>query len=75
MADDVQREIGRHDEAINTLKSEVHAMREDVAEIKSMISASKGGLRMLVTLGTIVATVAGLIGSWIARLFPGGGDG
>lgn len=37
---DLQRDIGRHDEAIETLKTEVHAMRQDLADIKRILAAS-----------------------------------
>jgi len=54
---DVQREIGAHEEAIGTLKDEVKALRGDIAEIKQMIALSRGGIKMLVGVGTIAATL------------------
>jgi hypothetical protein len=61
---DLQRDIGRHDEAIDNLKTEVHAIRVDLAEIKALLSGAKGGWRTLVALGSIAA----MIGAAIAKL-------
>lgn len=54
---DLNREIGAHEEAIETLKLEVAALRADIAEIKAMIAMSKGSVKMLVTIGGIAASL------------------
>ncbi|MBX6381455.1 MAG: hypothetical protein IRZ07_00570 [Microbispora sp.] len=54
---DVHRDLGAHGEAIRTLQKEVTALRGDVAEIKAMIAASKGGLRMLMAVGGVAAAI------------------
>lgn len=64
MSDELHRDIGRHDEAIETLKSEVSAMRSDLAEIKAMMAQAKGGWRTLMA----VAGVAGTMGAGIMKL-------
>lgn len=62
---DLLRDIGAHDEAIDTLKAEVAAMRKDLGEIKVLLSETKGGLRMLIG----VATAGGAIGAAIMKFF------
>ena len=47
------RDIGAHAEAIETLKNEVRAMRKELSEIKVLLSEAKGGVRMLVAVGSI----------------------
>lgn len=53
---DLSRYIGAHEEAIETLKIEVAALREDIAEIKAMIAMSKGSMKTLVAIGSIAAS-------------------
>lgn len=59
------RDIGAHDEAIETLKSEVRAMRRDLNDIKVLMSETKGGLRVLLAVGS----VGGAIGAGIMKFF------
>lgn len=56
---DIARDIGRLDEAVGTLKTEVHGMRQDVTEIRKILDETKGSVRVL--LG--VASVGGAIGA------------
>lgn len=64
MSDELHRDIGRHDEAIETLKAEVAAMRADLAEIKTMMAQAKGGWRTLMA----VAGIAGTIGAGLMKM-------
>lgn len=67
-----ERELGRHGEAIEHLKDEVHALRADVADMKDLLAETKGGVRVL--LG--VASVGGVIGAALVKLLAflkGGG--
>lgn len=59
------RDIGAHDEAIETLKREVSAMRRDLNDIKVLMSETKGGLRVLLAVGS----VGGAIGAGIMKFF------
>lgn len=70
---DLQRDIGRHDEAIETLKVEVHAMRQDLAEIKEILSGVKGGWRALSVVGLALSAVMGACGAFLSRIFERGG--
>lgn len=62
---DLDFKIGAQEEAINTLKAEVKALRDDIAEIKQMVAMSRGGLRMLIGVGSVAAT----LGAAIAEVF------
>jgi hypothetical protein len=66
------RDIGRHEEAIDTLKDEVTALRKDIAEIKSILATAKGGWKTLMVLGSIAGTVGAAIVKLIAMLKGGG---
>lgn len=54
---ELHHEIGRHDAKIEALEREVHALREDVADIKRMLSEAKGGWRMLMMVGGFSAAI------------------
>jgi hypothetical protein len=71
MADDLHRDVGAlearadaQDERLRRIEAKVDALIEAVAQ-------SKGGIRMLIALGSLGATLAGLIGAWIAKLWQG----
>lgn len=59
------RDIGAHDEAIETLKADVRAMRMELGEIRLLLSETKGGIRMLVGVGSI----GGAIGAAVMKFF------
>lgn len=61
---EVHRDLGRHDAEIDHLKAEVHAMRMDLSEIKSMLSEAKGGWRVLMAVSGFAATVASAV-TWL----------
>jgi hypothetical protein len=70
---ELDRDIGRHDEAIVALKTEVHAMRNDLGEIKTTLAATKGGVRTLLTVASIGGAVGAGLAKFIAMLKGGGG--
>lgn len=51
------RDIGAHDKDIEMLESEVRAMRRELVAIKELLSETKGGVRMLVAVGSIGGAV------------------
>jgi hypothetical protein len=51
------RDIGAHDKAIEMLEAEVRAMRRELVAIKELLSETKGGVRMLVAVGSIGGAV------------------
>lgn len=59
------RDIGAHHEAIETLKDEVRAMRKELSEIKVLLSEAKGGILMLVGVGSIGGAVGAAVMKFI----------
>ncbi len=65
-----ERDIGRHDEAIETLKNDVKQLREDVAAIKTLLSEARGGWKSLVWVAGF-ASAAGAVLVWLVDLVRG----
>lgn len=68
----IQRDIGRHDAQIETLQEDMRALKNDVHEIKLILSEARGGWKTLVMVGGISATVGAFVAklaSWI-NIFP-----
>lgn len=66
----IERDIGRHDEAIGTLKQDVAQMREDLAEIKELLASARGGWKSLMWIagfasaaGACLIKLADLVGA------------
>jgi hypothetical protein len=70
MTDDTDRTIGRLQEAVDTLKGDMHAMRSDVADIKDMLATSKGGRKMLLGLMTISASLGAAVSALLSWVRP-----
>lgn len=68
MTDDLQRYVGRHDEAIETLKDDVRAIRKDLDEIKLLLSETKGSVRVLIAVGSICGAVGAAVMKFISLL-------
>lgn len=60
-----ERDLGRHEEAIVTLKEEVAALRRDIAEVMKVLAATRGGWRALMAVGGI----AGAVGAAVMKAF------
>lgn len=60
------RDIGAHDEAIETLKADVRAMRMELGEIRLLLSETKGGIRMLVGVGSIGGAIGAALMKFVA---------
>ncbi len=56
-----EMQLGAHAEAIDTLKDEVKALREDVGEIKTMIAGVRATKHVLLAVGASAMTIGGLI--------------
>lgn len=68
---ELHHEIGRHDAKIEALEREVHALRDDVADIKRMLSEAKGGWKMLMMVGGMSAAIgaaAAKLATWAGWL-------
>lgn len=64
----VHRDLGRHDAEIENLKTEVHAMRVDLSEIKNMLSEATGGWKMLMAVSGLAAALASGITWFIFKI-------
>lgn len=53
MTDPTSRDLGRHDEAIDTLKADMITVKQSLTRIESTLAEHKGGIRMLITVGGI----------------------
>lgn len=63
-------ELGRHAEAIDTLKCEVAFLRTDVGEIKELLAGIRKGWSVMVTVGIVAASFGGTIAgvaAWLAN--------
>lgn len=63
---DIDRDLGRHDAQIVQLQEDMRSMKDDVHEIKIMLSEAKGGWRMIM----MIAGVAGTLGAFLSQLLP-----
>jgi hypothetical protein len=70
MTDDIHRNIGRLEEAVDTLKADMHAMRLDMAAIREMLATSTGGRKMLIGLIASSASLGALVASLLSWLRP-----
>jgi len=57
----IQRDIGRHDAQIETLQEDMRSLKNDVHEIKLILSEARGGWKTLMMVGGISATIGALI--------------
>ena len=57
----IQRDIGRHDAQIETLQQDMRALKNDVHEIKLILSEARGGWKTLMMVGGISATVGAVV--------------
>lgn len=63
----IDRDLGRHDAEISQLKEDMRSLKDDVHEIKILLSEAKGGWRVLL----LIAGAAGAFGAMIASYFSG----
>lgn len=70
---DVQRDIGALEARADAQEQRLERIEAKVDTLVEWAAKSKGGVRMLIAVGSIAATLAGLIGAFIAKVFGGGG--
>lgn len=71
MTAEFSRDLGRHDEAIERPQSDVRDMRESLKRIEETLSETKGGLRMLIAVGSIGGAVGAALVKAIATIKGG----
>jgi chromosome condensin MukBEF ATPase and DNA-binding subunit MukB len=62
---ELEREIGGLQARMETVEQELHAIRQDVREIRDALVRAKGGWMVLVVFFTCAASVGGLLGRYI----------
>lgn len=65
---DLQRDLGRLEARQDSQDDRLERIEQKVDTLVEWASQSKGGVRMLIAVGSIAATLAGLLGAWISRL-------
>ena len=63
----LEREIGNLEARMQTVESELHAIRQDVREIRDALVGAKGGWRTLTALVALATT----LGAAAGRYLPG----
>ena len=62
----LERDVGALEARMKTVEHEIHAMREDVREIRDALVTARGGWRTL----TLVIGFSVSFGAMLSRLFP-----
>lgn len=65
---DLHRDIGALEARANAQEERLKRIEEKVDVLVEAFAQSKGGLRMLIAVGSVAATIAGLLGAWIAKV-------
>ena len=63
---DISRDIGRHDAQIETLQNDLRLLRDDVTEIKEILSEAKGGWKVAAILGGVSATIGAIAAKFVS---------
>lgn len=61
----LEREMGNLEARMQTVESELHAIRQDVREIRDALVGAKGGWRTLTALVAIATTIGAVAGRYI----------
>jgi hypothetical protein len=69
---EVQRSLGRLEEAVETLKDEVASMREEMRSVVKLADQVKGGWKTLAGVGAIASAVSAGVTSVIFKMKGGG---
>jgi chromosome condensin MukBEF ATPase and DNA-binding subunit MukB len=62
----IERDVGALEARMETVEQEIHAMRQDVREIRDALVTARGGWKTL----TVVIGVSVSFGAMLSRLFP-----
>lgn len=65
----IDREIGKHEEAIDTLKKDVAAIRQDMDQIKEILQQARGGWKTLVAVGSLSSGLSALFTWMVSHLW------
>ena len=62
----IERDVGALEARMETVEQEIHAMRNDVREIRDALVTARGGWKAL----TLVVGISASIGAALAKLVP-----
>lgn len=65
---DVQRDIGALEARADDQEKRLVRIENKLDQVVETLAQSKGGVRMLIAVGSIAATLAGLLGAWISKV-------
>jgi chromosome condensin MukBEF ATPase and DNA-binding subunit MukB len=65
----IEREIGNLEARMQTVESELHALRSDVREIRDALVGVKGGWRTLTLMIGLASTAGAVVGHYMPTLF------
>ena len=64
MSDDIQRDIGRMEAELSSLKRSMDELRDDVKDIKTCFHEMQGGTRTLLGVATVIGSVSTMLINW-----------
>ena len=64
----IERELGNLEARMQTVESELHAIRTDVREIRDALVGLKGGWRTLTLVIGLAATMGAVLGKYVSLL-------
>jgi hypothetical protein len=64
---DVQRDIGALEARADAQEERLARIEGKLDQVVETLAQSKGGVRMLIAVGSIAATLAGLLGAWVSK--------
>lgn len=71
---DVQRDLGRLEARQDSQDERLERIESKVDQLVEWAAKSKGGVRMLISVGSLAAALAGILGAWLSKLWPGDGS-
>lgn len=69
---DLHRDIGALEARADAQEERLARIEQKVDMLVEAVASSRGGIRMLIAVGSVAATLAGLIGAAISKLVPWG---
>lgn len=67
---DLHREVGALTARADAQQQRLERIEEKIDAMAETLAASKGGIRMLIAVGSLAAAIAGALGAWVAKLWP-----
>lgn len=65
---DYGRDIGALEARADAQEERLKRIEHKLDQVADTLAQSKGGIRMLIAVGSIAATLAGLLGAWISKV-------